>query len=81
MRRRGTVREWESTHGWIEWPGGAVFVHFSDLVARGRDFRRLFVGDTVEFAVEDGPRGFHAVRVETIQSAEPGGVTEASCVR
>jgi CspA family cold shock protein len=61
MRRRGTVREWHCTHGFIEWPGGAVFVHFTNIKAQGH--RSLIVGSEVEFEIEEGTRGFHAVRV------------------
>ena len=83
MRERGTVQRWLGTYGFAMalnsgGKGGAIFVHFRDVV--GMDgYVQLYPGDVVEYEVEQGERGRHAVRVELIQSAESQG--EVSCVR
>jgi CspA family cold shock protein len=41
--------------------GGDVFVHFSAIQSNG--FRSLQEGQTVEFAVTNGPKGLQAERV------------------
>jgi CspA family cold shock protein len=73
MRQQGMVREWRGGFGFITYrdPTGRsrnVFVHFSEILMAG--YRQLSPGDLVEFAIEEGPRGTHAVRVEVVQSAE-----------
>ena len=76
MRQQGTVRDFGGTYGFIKpLPDGPViFVHQSDIQMDG--YRQLFRGDVVEYEVEQGDRGSHAVRVKCIQSAQEGeGVT------
>jgi Cold shock proteins len=49
--------------GFIEPEGGGddVFVHFSAIKAEG--FRTLSEGQSVNFEIQKGPKGFHAVDV------------------
>jgi cold shock protein len=52
-------------YGFISRDGGEdVFVHFSAIQAEG--FRNLEEGDKVEFEVETGTKGAHAVNVTKI---------------
>lgn len=63
-RYQGTVK-WFSRakgYGFIQRDGGPdVFVHYSAIVGEG--FRNLEEGDQVEFGIEEGEKGPHAVRV------------------
>jgi CspA family cold shock protein len=51
-----------SEHG-----GKDVFVHHSVIEAEG--FRTLQDGETVEYDVEDGPKGMKATRVKRVNAA------------
>ncbi|MCC7355246.1 MAG: cold-shock protein [Anaerolineae bacterium] len=52
-------------YGFISRDGGEdVFVHYSAI--QGDGFRNLEEGDKVEFEVEAGPKGAHAVNVTKI---------------
>ena len=42
--------------------GDDVFVHYSNI--QGEGFRTIREGDTVEFEVQDGPKGPQAVNVK-----------------
>jgi CspA family cold shock protein len=42
--------------------GGDVFVHYSAIVSDG--YKTLKEGDTVEFTITQGPKGFQAENVE-----------------
>ena len=81
MRQQGTCVCWKGGYGFLlplnEGGKGKIFVHHSDLQMEG--YRELFPGDVVEYEVEQGDRGSHAVRVELIQSAESQ--TEVSSAR
>jgi len=44
-----------------------IFVHFSAIEMEG--YRTLKEGQRVEFEVEEGPKGLHALRLHTIQPA------------
>ena len=67
---KGTVK-WFSNqkgYGFITPENGKdVFVHFSSLQMDG--YKTLKEGDTVEFEINQGPKGEQAVNVTTIKSA------------
>jgi CspA family cold shock protein len=53
-------------YGFIEREGGEdVFVHFSAIQSTG--FRTLEEGQTVEFSIEQGPKGLQAANVIVTQ--------------
>ncbi len=61
---QGTVKWFngEKGYGFIQRSTGEdVFVHYTAIKATG--YRSLTEGDTVEFDVEQGPKGFQAVNV------------------
>jgi CspA family cold shock protein len=61
---QGTVKWFngEKGYGFIQRSTGEdVFVHYTAIKATG--YRSLNEGDTVEFEVEKGPKGFQAVNV------------------
>ena len=63
-RINGTVKWFNGTkgYGFLEREGGAdVFVHFSAI--QGEGFKNLQEGQTVEFTVEQGPKGPQAANV------------------
>ncbi|HEY9088472.1 MAG TPA: cold-shock protein [Anaerolineaceae bacterium] len=63
-RVTGTVKWFNNTkgYGFIAREGGAdIFVHFSAI--EGSGYRSLTEGQTVEFSVEQGPKGLQAVNV------------------
>ena len=64
-RFQGTVKWFSASkgYGFIQWPEGPkdVFVHFSAIQAEG--YKSLDEGQTVEFSVEDSPKGPQAVNV------------------
>ncbi|NMC52917.1 MAG: cold-shock protein [Chloroflexi bacterium] len=66
-RVTGTVK-WFNTskgYGFISRPEGPdVFVHYSAIEAEG--FRNLEEGQTVEFNIEEGPKGLQASKVHII---------------
>jgi CspA family cold shock protein len=57
-------------YGFIEREGGEdVFVHFSAI--RGEGYKNLFEGQSVEFGIEDDPRGPQAVDVVALDGPSP----------
>lgn len=63
-RKTGTVKWFndQKGFGFIEQEGGDdVFVHYSAIQTDG--FRTLAEGQTVEFTIEDGPKGPAAANV------------------
>lgn len=64
MRETGTVKWFNAAKGFgfiRRENGEEVFVHFSALESEG--YRTLDEGAEVEFEVEEGPKGLHAVKV------------------
>ena len=62
---RGTVKWFNSSKGFgfIERPDGDdVFVHYKAIAGDG--FKELNEGDSVEFEIEDGPKGLQAANVK-----------------
>ncbi len=64
-RYQGTVKWFSASkgYGFIQWPEGPkdVFVHYSAIQMQG--YKNLDEGQTVEFSVEDSPKGPQAVNV------------------
>ncbi|MCE5209058.1 MAG: cold-shock protein [Chloroflexi bacterium] len=63
-RTIGTVKWFNGSkgYGFIEREGGEdVFVHFSAI--QGDGYRNLVEGQTVEFTIENGPKGKQASNV------------------
>ena len=63
-RVTGTVKWFNASkgYGFIEQQDGPdIFVHFSTIQAEG--FRTLREGQTVEFTIEQGPKGLQAANV------------------
>ena len=62
---KGTVKWFNESkgYGFIEPEGGGddVFVHYSSIKAEG--FRTLTEGQSVDFEIQKGPKGFHATDV------------------
>jgi CspA family cold shock protein len=62
---KGTVKWFIASkgYGFIEQVGGGddVFVHYSAIKAEG--FRTLAEGQSVDFELEKGPKGLHAIDV------------------
>ena len=62
---KGTVKWFNEAkgYGFIEPEGGGddVFVHYSAIKAEG--FRTLTEGQSVNYEIEKGPKGFHATEV------------------
>ena len=73
--RKGVVRVMSKEQGKVKWfnnkkgfgfieraSGGDVFVHYSAIVSDG--YKTLKEGDSVEFTITQGPKGFQAENVE-----------------
>jgi CspA family cold shock protein len=66
-RVTGTVKWFNATkgYGFIERQGGPdIFVHYSAIQTDG--YRTLQEGQTVEFSIEQGPKGLQAARVTIV---------------
>ncbi len=64
MREKGTVKWFNGAkgYGFIQRASGEdVFVHFSAIQENG--YRTLNEGDSVEFDLQQGPKGYHAANV------------------
>ena len=64
---RGTVKWFNAAkgYGFIQRQGGEdVFVHFKAIVGDG--YKSLNEGDTVEFEVQQGPKGLQAAKVSKV---------------
>jgi len=67
MRERGQVKWFNGSKGYgfiTREQGSDVFVHFSAI--QGSGFRNLDEGETVEFDVEQSPKGPQATNVARI---------------
>lgn len=56
-------------YGFINHPNGGedVFVHYSQIDSDD-DFKTLHTGQSVQFELNDGPKGVHAVSVQVDES-------------
>ncbi len=64
MREKGTVKWFNGAkgYGFIQRASGEdVFVHFSAIQENG--YRSLNEGESVEFDLQQGPKGYHAANV------------------
>ena len=60
----GEVKWFNNAKGWgfiTADDGTEAFVHYSDI--EGDGFKALYVGETVDFEMADGPKGAKAVKV------------------
>ena len=59
-------------YGFIVHPGGGtdIFVHYTSIET-DRRFKTLRTGEVVDFELEDGPKGYHALNVRPIDTLEP----------
>lgn len=64
--RQSTVKWFDAKkgYGFIHHPDGGddVFVHYTQIESE-KDFKTLRTGQTVEFEMNDGPKGLHALNV------------------
>lgn len=71
--RQSTVKWFDAKkgYGFIHHPDGGedVFVHYTQIES-DKDFKTLRTGQTVEFEMNDGPKGLHALNVNAIGEAE-----------
>ncbi|WP_353562758.1 cold-shock protein [Longimonas sp.] len=58
-------------YGFINHPNGGedVFVHYSQIDSDD-DFKTLHTGQSVQFELNDGPKGVHAVSVQVEESED-----------
>ncbi len=64
---KGTVKWFNESKGYgflSREDGGDVFVHYSSIQSSG--FKKLDEGQSVEFEVQDGPKGPQAVNVTVV---------------
>lgn len=71
--RQSTVKWFDAKkgYGFIHHPDGGddVFVHYTQIES-DKDFKTLRTGQTVEFEMNDGPKGLHALSVNAIGEGE-----------
>lgn len=74
--RQSTVKWFDAKkgYGFIHHPDGGddVFVHYTQIES-DKDFKTLRTGQTVEFEMNDGPKGLHALSVNAIGEDEESG--------
>lgn len=73
--RKSTVKwfDAEKGYGFIHHPddGEDVFVHYSNIQSN-EDFKTLQSDQRVRFEMNDGPKGLHALDVETLDDETEG---------
>jgi len=73
--RQSTVKWFDAKkgYGFIHHPDGGddVFVHYTQIES-DKDFKTLRTGQTVEFEMNDGPKGLHALSVNALGDNEEG---------
>ena len=65
MRKTGKVKWFDDSKGYgfiIQEDGREVFVHYSAI--HGEGFRTLIDGQSVEFEVQESPKGLQAANVQ-----------------
>lgn len=77
--RQSTVKWFDAKkgYGFIHHPDGGddVFVHYTQIES-DKDFKTLRTGQTVEFELNDGPKGLHALSVNAIGEEEEAASNE-----
>ena len=72
--QRSTVKWFDAKkgYGFIHHPdeGEDIFVHYTQIES-DKDFKTLRTGQTVEFEMNDGPKGLHALSVNAIGQEGP----------
>ena len=69
----GSVKWYDCKKGFgfiVNSEGEDVFAHFTAI--EGDGFRRLYDGEQVEFDVQSGPKGLHALRVRRLNPKKGG---------
>lgn len=73
--QRSTVKWFDAKkgYGFIHHPneGDDIFVHYTQIESE-KDFKTLRTGQTVEFEMNDGPKGLHALSVNAIGQETDG---------
>lgn len=68
--RQSTVKWFDAKkgYGFINHPDGGndVFVHYTQIDS-DKEFKTLRTGQTVEFEMNDGPKGLHALNVSALE--------------
>jgi len=79
--RQSTVKWFDAKkgYGFIHHPDGGddVFVHYTQIETE-KDFKTLRTGQTVEFEMNNGPKGLHALGVNPMGLHDEGDAQAAS---
>lgn len=78
---RSTVKWFDAKkgYGFIDHPEGGddVFVHYTQIESE-KDFKTLRTGQEVDFEMNDGPKGLHALNVVPLEEKNSTEVDEVS---